>query len=86
MDRRLSSNGLINMVNDNGERVGGGTGVSEGIKQDVDRLMGEVFYSTGNIRDRLTSIETKISIAMWVLIATAISGIGSAIKYLFFSQ
>ncbi len=48
------------MENDNGGRIRGGTGGPEGIKVDVNRLMDEVFYSDGSIRDRLKAIEEKM--------------------------
>lgn len=48
------------MANNNGGRIGGGTGIPEGVKEDVDRLMDEVFYSDGSIRNRLKAIEEKL--------------------------
>lgn len=44
------------------EELKGLTEIPRTTKESVDRLMGEVFYSKGSIRDRLTSIETKITI------------------------
>ena len=49
------------MDSENGGKVGGRAGIPEGIKQDVDRLLNEVFYSDGSIRDRLTAIEAKLN-------------------------
>lgn len=49
------------MDNDNGGKIGGRAGIPEGIRRDVDRLLSEVFYSDGSIRDRLKAIEEKLN-------------------------
>ncbi len=54
---------------------------SVSIKRDVDRLMDEVFYSEGSIRDRLKAIETTLTNTKWflgvitILLAATLAGV-----------
>ena len=68
MDLRLSSNGYNIMPNNPPRRVEEGTsGIPDPVAHSVNRLMDDMYFKDGSVRDRLKGIETTLSNTKWLL-------------------